>query len=31
MLVLLVYGSSPELRPQVSRLWPFGRAAPAAP
>ncbi len=30
MLVLLVYGSSPELRPQVSRLWPFGRAAPRA-
>ena len=27
MLVLLVYGSSPELRPLVSRLWPF-RPAP---
>jgi hypothetical protein len=27
MLVLLVYGSSPEHRPLVSRLWPFGRAA----
>jgi hypothetical protein len=25
MLVLLVYGSTPELRPLVSDLWPFGR------
>jgi hypothetical protein len=33
MLVLLVYGSHPELRPRVSRLWPWGRAAtaPSAP
>ncbi|MDQ4081409.1 MAG: hypothetical protein M3123_00730, partial [Actinomycetota bacterium] len=34
MLVLLVYGSSEELRPWCSRLWPFRRrerrvAAPA--
>jgi hypothetical protein len=27
MLVLLVYGSSPQFRPEVPRLWPF-RAAP---
>ncbi len=27
MLVLLVYGSSPELRPWCSRLWPFGRGS----
>jgi hypothetical protein len=26
MLVLLVYGSDPELRRAVSSLWPFGRA-----
>jgi hypothetical protein len=25
MLVLLVYGSHPQLRPAVSALWPFGR------
>ena len=25
MLVLLVYGSDPVLRPAVSALWPFGR------
>jgi hypothetical protein len=25
MLVLLVYGSDPELRRAVSSLWPFGR------
>jgi hypothetical protein len=25
MLVLLVYGSDPALRPAVSSLWPFGR------
>jgi hypothetical protein len=25
MLVLLVYGSDPRLRPAVSDLWPFGR------
>jgi hypothetical protein len=25
MLVLLVYGSDPALRPAVSALWPFGR------
>ena len=25
MLVLLVYGSDPRLRPAVSALWPFGR------
>ena len=25
MLVLLVYGSHPELRPEVARLWPWGR------
>jgi hypothetical protein len=33
MLVLLVYGSHPELRPRVSRLWPWRRAglAPSAP
>jgi hypothetical protein len=30
MLVLLVYGSSPELRPLVPRLWPFSRAEPRA-
>jgi hypothetical protein len=30
MLVLLVYGSDPVLRPGVSRLWPFGRPALAA-
>ena len=29
MLVLLVYGSSSELRPWCSRLWPFGRERPA--
>jgi hypothetical protein len=27
MLVLLVYGSDPALRPAVSALWPFGRIA----
>ena len=32
MLVLLVYGSDPQLRPRVSELWPFGRVnAPPAP
>jgi hypothetical protein len=32
MLVLLVYGSDPRLRPWCSRLWPWGRpAARAAP
>ena len=30
MLVLLVYGSSPALRPLVSVLWPWGRGAPRA-
>jgi len=25
MLVLLVYGSDPVLRPAISALWPFGR------
>jgi len=25
MLLLLVYGSDPALRPAVSSLWPFGR------
>ena len=30
MLVLLVYGSSPELRPLVPRLWPFGTRANGA-
>ena len=31
MLVLIVYGSDPALRPKVSELWPFSRsAAPAA-
>jgi hypothetical protein len=29
MLVLLVYGSDPRLRPLVSSLWPWGRARPA--
>jgi hypothetical protein len=31
MLVLLVYGSHPELRPAVSALWPFGRPRVAEP
>ena len=31
MLVLLVYGSHPELRPAVSALWPFGRPRARAP
>jgi hypothetical protein len=30
MLVLLVYGSDPLLRPAVSALWPFGRPRLAA-
>ena len=30
MLVLLVYGSSAELRPLVPRLWPWSRPPPAA-
>ena len=30
MLVLLVYGSDPVLRPAVSALWPFGRPRLAA-
>ena len=29
MLVLLVYGSDPRLRPAVSELWPWRRRAPA--
>jgi hypothetical protein len=29
MLVLLVYGSDPRLRPLVSSLWPWGRARAA--
>src|SRR5215213_528112 len=28
MLVLLVYGSDPGLRPAVAQLWPFGRGTP---
>ncbi len=31
MLVLLVYGSDPALRPAVSALWPFGRPSVRAP
>jgi hypothetical protein len=31
MLVLLVYGSDPVLRPAVSRMWPFGRIRWRAP
>jgi hypothetical protein len=31
MLVLLVYGSDPELRRAVSSLWPFGRRWDAQP
>ena len=31
MLVLLVYGSHPQLRPAVSALWPFGRPRVRAP
>ena len=31
MLVLLVYGSDPALRPMVSALWPFGRPRVRAP
>ncbi len=30
MLLLLVYGSDPQLRPAVSALWPFGRARATA-
>jgi uncharacterized membrane protein YphA (DoxX/SURF4 family) len=30
MLLLLVYGSDPELRPKVSELWPFGRVRATA-
>jgi hypothetical protein len=28
MLVLLVFGSDPDLREATGRLWPFGRSAP---
>lgn len=31
MLVLLVYGSHPQLRPAVSALWPFARPGVRAP
>ena len=31
MLVLLVFGSDPALRPAVSALWPFGRPRVTAP
>jgi hypothetical protein len=31
MLVLLVFGSDPALRPAVSALWPFGRPRVRAP
>jgi hypothetical protein len=31
MLVLLVYGSDPAVRPAVSALWPFGRPRVRAP
>jgi hypothetical protein len=31
MLVMLVYGSHPQLRPAVSALWPFGRPRVRAP
>jgi hypothetical protein len=31
MLVLIVYGSHPQLRPAVSALWPFGRPGVRAP
>jgi hypothetical protein len=30
MLVLLIYGSDPRLRPLCSRLWPWARDAPVA-
>jgi hypothetical protein len=30
MLLLLVYGSDPRLRPRVSELWPFARAEATA-
>ena len=31
MLVLLVYGSHPQLRPAVSALWPFATPSRARP